>query len=81
MRLIDADALKRELYHVAFETDTPLQKWDSGCWLRYKLVEICINKAPTVNAVEVKDIEAEVKNLKLNLASLYGKCVTDAEEI
>ena len=30
-KLIDADALREAMYHEAFETDTDLQKWDSGC--------------------------------------------------
>lgn len=38
-RLIDADALGEAMYHAAFETDTDLQKWDGGCWIRYKLFE------------------------------------------
>ena len=46
MRLIDADALREAMYHEAFETDTPLQKWDSGCWIRYKMFEKCIDDAP-----------------------------------
>lgn len=49
MRLIDADALSEAMYHEAFETDTPLQRWDSGCWIRYKMFEIVIENAPTIN--------------------------------
>lgn len=37
--LIDRDVLSREMYHEAFETDSTLQKWDSGCWIRYKMFE------------------------------------------
>lgn len=47
-RLIDADALRREMYHQAFETDTDMQRWDSGCWIRYKLFESAIDDAQTV---------------------------------
>ena len=39
MRLIDADALGNRMYHESFEKDSDLQKWDSGCWIRYKLFE------------------------------------------
>lgn len=53
MRLIDADALRAEMYHEAFETDTDLQKWDSGCWIRYRMFENAIDSAPTVDAVPV----------------------------
>ena len=48
MRLIDADALMAVMYHEAFETDSDRQKWDSGCWIRYKMFEEHIANAPTV---------------------------------
>ena len=47
-RLGDLDKLEREMYHKAFETDTDLQKWDSGCWIRYKMFEIALVDAPTI---------------------------------
>lgn len=47
-RLIDVDALRRAMYHEAFETDSPMQKWDSGCWIRYKLFERVEEAAPTI---------------------------------
>lgn len=43
-RLIDANKLNAMMYHEAFETDSDLQKWDSGCWIRYKVFENCMNK-------------------------------------
>lgn len=33
------------LYHKAFEEDSDMQKWDSGCWIRYKLFEEAIEEA------------------------------------
>jgi len=48
VRLIDADALETRLFHIAFETDTDLQKWDSGCWIRYKLFEDTLAEMPTI---------------------------------
>lgn len=48
MRLIDADALSARMYHDAFETDSDMQKWDSGCWIRYKMFENAIEDAPTI---------------------------------
>lgn len=47
-RLIDADALRAKMYHEAFETDSPMQKWDSGCWIRYKMFERLEENAPTI---------------------------------
>ena len=43
-RLISADKLEADMYHNAFEIDTDLQKWDSGCWIRYKMFENVINQ-------------------------------------
>ena len=51
-RLIDADALRQTMYHEAFETDSPLQKWDSGCWIRYKMFERMEETAPTIIPAE-----------------------------
>lgn len=53
-RYIDADALRQRMYHEAFETDTDMQKWDSGCWIRYKLFENCIDQMPTISPDEVR---------------------------
>jgi len=47
-RLVDMDALSDVMYREAFETDSPLQKWDSGCWIRYKMFEHARDNAPTV---------------------------------
>lgn len=54
MSLIDKEKLEREMYHNAFEIDTDLQKWDSGCWIRYKMFENVIEKQPTVDAEPVR---------------------------
>ena len=53
-RLIDADALRQTMYHEAFETDSPMQKWDSGCWIRYKMFERMEETAPTIIPAEEK---------------------------
>lgn len=49
MRVIDVDVLREKMYHEAFETDTDLQRWDSGCWIRYKLFENVIESMPIVD--------------------------------
>lgn len=69
MRLIDVDKLNAEMYHEAFETDTDLQKWESGCWIRYKMYENATDNAPTVDAVPmsvIEDIKAEIEQFKNN---------------
>ena len=48
MRPIDADALIERMYHEAFETDSDMQRWDSGCWIRYKLFENVLDEQPTI---------------------------------
>lgn len=66
MRLIDADALSEMMYHEAFETDSDMQKWDSGCWIRYKMFENCIDAQPTIEIAPI----VRCKNCK-NLFSCY----------
>ena len=51
-RLIDADALRARMYHEAFETDSDMQKWESGCWIRYKMFERMEEAAPTLFEAE-----------------------------
>lgn len=52
MRLINADKLSAEMYHQAFEVDSDEQRWDSGCWIRYKMFERCLEKQPTINPMK-----------------------------
>lgn len=47
MRLIDADALRRDMYQKAMVEDSDMQKWESGCWIRYKLFENVLEAQPT----------------------------------
>ena len=54
MRLIDADRLSDAMYHEAFETDSKMQKWDSGCWIRYKMFENHLEEAPTIKTKQIK---------------------------
>lgn len=50
--LIDANELNRIMYHKAFETDSDMQKWDSGCWIRYKMFENSMKEMPTIIEAE-----------------------------
>ena len=73
-RLIDANKLEANMYHEAFETDTDMQKWDSGCWIRYKMFENQIEKMPTIDAVPVVRCK-DCKYLNIiNKAPLYAYC-------
>ena len=72
MRLVDIDALSHEMYHLAFETDSNMQKWDGGCWIRYRMFEKCRDNAPTIDAVKIvrcKDCE-----FFSNPDNFRGKC-------
>ena len=50
--LIERDAFRKTMYHDTFETDSDLQKWESGCWIRYKMFERNIESAPVVIPAE-----------------------------
>lgn len=46
MNYISKDLLESRMYREAFETDSEMQKWDSGCWIRYKLFEKVLDAMP-----------------------------------
>lgn len=48
MRLIDADALRAAMYHEAMEKDSNDQRWDSGCWIRYRMFERVVDSMPSI---------------------------------
>lgn len=72
MDYIKREKLKQAMYHEAFETDTELQKWESGCWIRYKLFENVIDALPAANVEEIIRCKeciywnAETKDCKRN---------------
>lgn len=51
---INRQALKKAMYHEAFEVDSDMQKWDGGCWIRYKLFEKIVDIMPSVQSSEQK---------------------------
>ena len=82
MRLINADKLESDMYHSAFEIDTDLQKWDSGCWIRYKMFENVIEEQPTVNAIPIEWIKgwamkSWVKSKKCEYDIIVSKLIDD----
>ena len=50
--LIDINELSNAMYHEAFQTDSDMQKWDSGCWIRYKMFEKHRDLAPVIIPAE-----------------------------
>lgn len=59
-RYIDADELSFKMYIEAMTKNSDLQKWDSGCWIRYKLFEIVLEKIPTADVAPI--IPAKIKD-------------------
>lgn len=45
--LISRQQLREAMYNEAFEKDSDLQRWDNGCWIRFKLFENVINNLPS----------------------------------
>lgn len=52
---IDREKLRQKMYQEAFVKDSDLQRWDSGCWIRYKLFENVLEKT------EVADVQPVVR--------------------
>ena len=63
-RYIDVDNLSKEMYEEAFEKDSDLQRWDSGCWIRYKLFENVLDAQPTIEAIPIEFIQKRIDRLK-----------------
>lgn len=73
MRLIDAGALRARMYHDAFETDSDMQKWDGGCWIRYKMFENAIEDAPTIEPKKGRWVKAERDGV-IVYSDAYAQC-------
>ena len=75
-RLIDADALERAMYEEAFEKDSDMQRWDSGCWIRYKLYERVLDAQPIIDAEPVthgrwlKSMESDDKGASCSVCKI-----------
>ena len=54
-KYIKAEDVREKMYHEAFDTDTDMQKWDSGCWIRYKLFENVIESVEGVDVDQIID--------------------------
>jgi DNA-directed RNA polymerase subunit RPC12/RpoP len=54
MRVIDPNELSSRMYHEAFEKDSDMQRWDGGCWIRYKVFENCLADTPVIDAEEIR---------------------------
>ena len=49
---VNAELLMIRMYTEAFEKDSDLQKWDGGCWIRYKLFEQVMSDMPKEDVIK-----------------------------
>lgn len=63
---IDKVELKKAMYQKSFEEDSDLQRWDCGCWIRYKLFENVVESIPIVDVQPVKWIPVTERLPKIN---------------
>lgn len=83
MSYINKEELNGAMYREAFQKDSNLQKWDSGCWIRYKLFEKVLESIPTVDAVEVvrcKDCKYFRKSQPLNVCTKFEPMLAPDED-
>lgn len=50
---IDKEKLRQAMFQEAFAKDSDLQRWDSGCWIRYKLFENVVESIPIADVQPV----------------------------
>lgn len=90
MIYINKELLESRMYREAFENDSELQKWDSGCWIRYKLFERVLDAMPIekpdeklkANIIKEIDylidtwspIERENSNFAIGMLAAFGIC-------
>lgn len=68
MRLVDADALKDNMFHYA----APEMVWDRGD------IEHKINEMPTIDAIPVKWLRSQLKNNPNDIESAYDDiCINE----
>lgn len=63
--LIDRQALRNAMYHEAMEKDSDEQKWDSGCWIRYKMFERVLDSMPSAQPERKKSTWRQIGNTGL----------------
>lgn len=82
-RMIDADKLSADMYHEAFVKDSDMQKWESGCWIRYKMFENVLKAQPTVEApdINVGNIDAISRTQAIDAFEIAAKGGASIEDI
>lgn len=72
---IDKEKLRQAMFQEAFAKDSDLQRWDSGCWIRYKLFENVLEKT------EAADVMTRDEGIRLGaeLAAMHGSDATSQD--
>lgn len=78
--LISRQVLKQAMYHEAFEVDSELQKWDGGCWIRYKLFEKTVDSMPSVQPKQKTGQWISNRHTDTVLCSECKKCYGDVSK-
>ena len=64
-KYINVNDLRNAMYQETFEKDSEMQKWESGCWIRYKLFENVLDAMPSADVAKVvmcKDCIHSIRN-------------------
>ena len=75
--LINREALKEALYHETFETDSDEIRWDSGCWIRYHMVERVVDSLPSVPSPEPEDPPMTREEALEKLEIMHGAAIME----
>ena len=77
---INREQFRAQMYHRCFEVDNDenMQRWDSGCWLRWKLFEEELDKAPS--AQQEREDYTEMKREFLRMASYIDSLLVCSDE-
>ena len=70
---IDREKLRQKMYQEAFVKDSDLQRWDSGCWIRYKLFENVLEKTDVADVQPVKHGRWKQKKETLGRGPMYAE--------
>lgn len=58
--LISRQALRHAMYHEAFEKDSNDQRWDSGCWIRYRMFDKIVESMPSLQEDDLISRQAAI---------------------
>lgn len=71
--LIDRLAFRKAMYHEAMEKDSDEQKWDSGCWIRYKMFERVLDSMPQANQWIPCAVRLPLYNMRVLVVDKYNE--------